>query len=395
MLACCRRVCLFFVLFAYGLGFAQTSCEHDKHCMMVIDAGSSGSRAYMYQYQLNKQNVPVSIEILSSSAVKPGLSSLKPEQVSDYLQELFVSHNVNKIERVVPTYFYATAGMRLLSSPQQERLYKKVRDYVKENQSTLILKDAKTISGSEEALFAWLAVNHASFNSNSPTSTLPVMDFGGASIEIAFETEASSSLNGYTIKLGNLSYDVYADSFLGLGEGLALNQYLNQGACYANGYPLPNNKKARGALSVCTQSIMSLVNQVHHVKDRVNISKLSQNTSKNWVVLGGMHFISDHKLLQLGEVFTFNELIRKGNNIFCQKSWQELNELAPEDAYLYANCFHISYYQAVITKGYGLPATSIIQTKINGEEPSWTKGVIFKQYATLVSHDLKTKPSAL
>ena len=106
---------------------------------VVIDAGSSGSRAALYTYMQEIPNaLPDALLTLSSTETLPGISSIPFPTFPEYLQTLFfplLEHieqlSLSPIELAeIPVYFYATAGMRTLSPTQQKKIYNAIKTWI-------------------------------------------------------------------------------------------------------------------------------------------------------------------------------------------------------------------------------------------------------------------------
>src|SRR5215218_7109612 len=115
--------------------FSSLGFSSSLHYSMVVDAGSSGSRLYIYQYDTST-GVPTITKLYSSDNLKPGLSTFadKPAEVQNYLKPLqngakdyLKGHSLDPKE--VPISFLGTAGMRLVEDKQKERaIYQEVRN---------------------------------------------------------------------------------------------------------------------------------------------------------------------------------------------------------------------------------------------------------------------------
>ena len=135
---------------------SDTCTKH--HCLAIVNAGSSGSRAYIYSYDLDKTNTPIHINKLWGHTINPGISTIEhqPQAVFSYLDKLFA-----KMPRPhINVYFYATAGMRLLSQKDNEDTYALIKKWFMAHHRWNLV-EARTISGEEEGLYTWLAANYA------------------------------------------------------------------------------------------------------------------------------------------------------------------------------------------------------------------------------------------
>ncbi|ORZ07972.1 nucleoside phosphatase GDA1/CD39, partial [Lobosporangium transversale] len=250
---------------------------------IVIDAGSSGSRIYIYSWinhQHLKETLPAhefygvlptiepGVESGSpyaaewSKKTEPGIAEFKdrPEDVGEHLETL-LDHALEVIPESeianTPIYLLATAGLRLVQDDVRQQILNNSCSYIKENYGFHIgeCKDhIKNISGEEEGIYGWVAINylmggfdngdlHGSNNGsgtdqNNSTPyrhTLGFLDMGGASTQIAFEPSSQASKEHAndltTVKLRTLDsqtleYHVFVTTFLGYGSNQARRRYV-------------------------------------------------------------------------------------------------------------------------------------------------------------------------
>lgn len=344
------------------------ACGADN-CMIVIDAGSTGSRLHLYQYANSE---PSSVKELYSNKQSSGIASLATasEEIPTYLNNLFASLSVDKS---VPVYFYATAGMRLVSMPQQQLSYTVITKWF--NEQGYNLKQVDTITGHEEGIYAWLAVNTALSNHNY----VGVMDMGGASVQLVFPVKSTTNAAAEdlsTVTINNEEVTLYSHSFLGLGQTEVIHQYLNDKECFPLDYQLPNHQNGSGDAKSCRKSVNSLVNRVHQVKSSV-ASVIKEKTSQDWYVLGGLSYLIKAKPLHYdGAQFTMNQISDLTEQNICQQKWELLHSQNPTDDYLYADCLSSAYYYSLIVNGYGISRTDSINTMPKDAVSDWTRGVV-------------------
>ncbi|KAF8971319.1 Golgi apyrase [Entomortierella lignicola] len=282
---------------------------------IVIDAGSSGSRIHIYSW-IDKQHlqktaharewvgvlptIEPGVESGSRNSsswtlkTEPGIADFKerPEDVGEHLEPL-LDHAIQVIPdsqiQHTPIYLLATAGLRLVQDDIREQILANSCKYIKENYRFQIqnCKDhIKNISGEEEGLYGWVAINylmggfdhggvkmidssipgseqhnpdepwddslppsldHDNNNNDSNTPhrhTLGFLDMGGASTQIAFEPAPKASQEHandltnvilYTLDNQKLEYHVFVTTFLGYGSNQARRRYVKD-------YLLSNNK---------------------------------------------------------------------------------------------------------------------------------------------------------
>lgn len=176
---------------------------------MVIDAGSTGSRLFVYSLQTDPSttaaddNTPL-ITRIGTRKTTPGLSSFldaPPGAAAKSFMKLFdhalsiipeSSHKTTSIEIV------ATAGMRLLSDSDQtsiyDALYLGLSNHYSDVLPTLSRSSISTLSGNLEGFYGLLSANyHAGIISDQlvvkdgkEDEFLGALDMGGSSTQIVF-----------------------------------------------------------------------------------------------------------------------------------------------------------------------------------------------------------------
>lgn len=217
--------------------------------IVIIDAGSGGSRAHVYRYPTRVRYVkhlPMVVEqrltmpeALGSSTVAPGISSFSthPEDLEAYITPI-IEHAKHKIlkhgklatlPKKVPLYLSATAGMRMLDDAMRDKIMKSLRDYFTSSRCPFHVAhhgQVRVLAGEEEGVFGWLSTNIAlgTLSANAGT-TYGALDLGGASAQISFIPEETSVLsNMFTMHFGNFSdgpIHLYTHSFLQYGSQVA------------------------------------------------------------------------------------------------------------------------------------------------------------------------------
>lgn len=379
MLTMVRFLVVLLTSFMMASAYAS-SCEKHR-CMAVVDAGSTGSRLHIFSYDLNNKNQPIQIKEIWSKKIKPGLASINPtkESMSAYLSILLN----DAPEHHLPLYFYATAGMRLVSKSQQRLVYDVIRQSIVDK-SEWQLMDLKTITGREEGIFGWLAVNYQLGAFDNPKQPLVgVLDMGGASVQITFPVDQGDSIaeaDRVKLQVGSRQLTLFVHSFLGLGQTVMAEQFLDVSSCFISGYILPDESVGAGDMTSCGQVIEKLINHVHDVNDMVK-GAMSHRIISSWYTMGGsaslvnvpiFHF-SNHR-------FTSQDLMEQADNQICHRQWDDLSNKYPTNEYLYGYCLYSAYYYALLVDGYGIAPQQPIQYFANSQDFDWSLGVLLQQY---------------
>ena len=243
---------------------------------LMIDAGSTGSRLHVYEWQprilRNTQDIQMAVagNMLSfpgtesrwTDRLQPGLSTFATiittnddnddqllEAVAEYLQPLLdfaksVLHS--KVEQFgeFPIFLRATAGLRILSTRDRARVLQAVRTLFRNETYCPFAfrsdEQVRVISGEEEAVFDWAGVNfllgdllsqsHGAGTVVSPGLTHGALDMGGGSTQISFfEPQEDIMSNLFKLQIGQAKHwNIYAHSFLFYGMNEAMDRYYAQ-----------------------------------------------------------------------------------------------------------------------------------------------------------------------
>lgn len=235
--------------------------EQDTMQALMIDAGSQGTRIHVYEFHRRILDTPEELtEALNgfklsipttntrwTNRLSPGLDALAAFQDDDHLREqliLYLGPLLNFARTVLdgkqddwsryPIYLKATGGLRTLRTPDRIRLIGAVRDLF-QNQTFnpfgfADVEQARVISGEEEAMYGWAAVNFAlgalvkdsegKGEVLNPHGTWGMLEMGGASTQIAFfQNNGDIMANLMKLQIGGARHwNIYAHSFLYFGK---------------------------------------------------------------------------------------------------------------------------------------------------------------------------------
>jgi Golgi nucleoside diphosphatase len=130
-------LCLIAVLLSITLPGCATQQKrgfkavNELHYALIIDAGSSGSRIYIYKVEPNIYGDLPGITLVKTAKVKPGISEWEanPVKTRKNLEDLITAAKQTieaPYRKQTPLYLMATAGMRLLSAAKREKIMKAV-----------------------------------------------------------------------------------------------------------------------------------------------------------------------------------------------------------------------------------------------------------------------------
>ncbi|MDI1352949.1 MAG: hypothetical protein PSV35_09355 [bacterium] len=365
----------YFFIYALTICVSSTACATQQY-ELIIDAGSSGSRIFLYEVYFNNNKVPF-LNLLISKSITPGLSSFaeNPQAAISYLQSLLKQtdttiRNFGIKPNQLSVYLYATAGMRTLSVDKQNAIYDKLRHYFATRGYSAY--EVKTIDGRDEAIYDWLAVNYLSGTFINKTKSSGSLDMGGASAQISFETHDKLVPRGERVELdiAGTRYQLFAHSFLGLGSDLALKNN-TIAACFPNGFEYKNKEVGAFDAQHCLDHIKTFL-QEYHIKKTV--PKISMQ----------MRFYAFSKYYYLARVYNITQapipfVINYVNNKFCSHyNWSEMQSYYPLTAPIYLNnqCFSSEFAYALLKEfGFNDTATNLeIVDTINDVPIGWNIG---------------------
>ncbi|KHN79288.1 Nucleoside-diphosphatase mig-23 [Toxocara canis] len=220
---------------------------------VIIDAGSTGSRLFLYRWHAVSDerliDIHPALDETNRAVVKkanPGLSTFadNPENATGYLKPL-LDHAVKYVPAsklsYTPIFIFATAGMRLLPVKQQEAIMNNLRTNLPLVTPMQVISDhIRVIEGKWEGIYSWIAVNYilGRFNVNESSAirspTVGMVDVGGASLQIAVELNKSDNVHSSAVEIVNLGcrdgsdlfrYRVFVTTFLGYGVNEGLRKY--------------------------------------------------------------------------------------------------------------------------------------------------------------------------
>lgn len=200
-----------FILFLSSCIATSSNSKSFEFYAIVIDAGSTGSRGFVFQIfeeiDNDDENIILSRSLVPTKSKKtqPGLSEFVSktddyQAIQEYLLPIFIDaaakipieyHNSTKV------FVKGTAGMRLLEESDQKLLWKSLVEalnYHPLNPFILHLEDLGTISGHLEAYYAVLSSNFIAGTidgnlkavGNQPL--IGALDMGGSSTQLIFYT---------------------------------------------------------------------------------------------------------------------------------------------------------------------------------------------------------------
>jgi Golgi nucleoside diphosphatase len=395
---------------------------------MVVDAGSTGSRIYMYRISKNPSN-PVYSDKSWSKHINPGLSTIKENEVEEYLSNLMVDFTTMRLEySKIDFYFYATAGMRLLDKKMQDKVLVYVKRYF--TRFGFACMEVKIIDGVQEGIYSWITVNYLKGLLNSDDRRLGILELGGASAQIAYEAPKSilplheNDMVKVSIPVFNRDYYVYSATFLGYGTKEAYNRYLRlmklskADPCLPHGrfrYSGSDLVSGKGDFDACLKILVNLLNKTAPCYD-------------DPCYMNGIHApfkdLKEIDFVGISEFFYVSDLIEdlensidliektqrsktmapeyqdyvKFGKMICKTSWEKLKSIySKRDPTVLAEaCFKVSWITSMLYEGLGLDKRGnsengvddfAVSNSIKDHELTWTLGVALSKFTPQSAHE--------
>lgn len=207
--------------------FAAAGLETPQDFIVVMDAGSTGTRANVFQFPQRvhrSDHFPIIVSepltlphLLAAFTTHPGISSFA-HRIHDLRANLLpiiqdaaasvqaFSHGQNISD--IPIYLGATAGMRALGDEVRDEVMAEIRRTLASPECPFAFRmteQARVLAGEEEGAFGWLTANAlAGTLSSDPLTTFGTLDMGGASAQVSFvPTEPSVLANMFPMHFGH------------------------------------------------------------------------------------------------------------------------------------------------------------------------------------------------
>ena len=380
----------------------------------VIDAGSSGSRIYVYQWpKRNFKSLPIPItEVYKSPVInkkiKPGISAFvdNPTGAGPSLNPLLTAAKAAIPAAVdlktVPIYLGATAGMRVLAPEKSNLIFDSIRSTLKSSGFHFKDKWARIISGEEEGTYGWIAANYLknTLNTGDSEKTYGALDLGGASTQISFTPIESILANMFPVHISSkVDYQIYTHSFLYYGVNEAISRFNEKliadgktnknvpNPCYPKGYN-DNGFNGTSDWNACLSKTLDLFDfnapcyySDQNAQRRCSFNGIYQPSiqdGKKFIGMSAFYYTWSFLKLATGvNSDNLDTLLNEAKSV-CKKTFAEQKETNP--SYNQQNqCFNVAYVYHLLYSGYHMDATDTpieIYSDILGSEVTWSLGAM-------------------
>lgn len=203
---------------------------NDIDYVVMIDAGSTGSRVHVYEF--NTCVKPPQLLSEEFEMLKPGLSSFDTDTVGaakslDPLLEVALKKVPKNKQSCTPVAVKATAGLRLLGETKSKAILDEVRSHLEKDYPFAVVSEdgISIMDGKDEGVYAWVTANYllGNIGGKEKLPTAAVFDLGGGSTQIVFEPDYKVDevpVDGetkYHFTFGDNQYTLYQFSHLGYG----------------------------------------------------------------------------------------------------------------------------------------------------------------------------------
>jgi hypothetical protein len=392
---------------------AATGVAH----MAVVDAGSSGSRIAAYTpgpLQLGSPTRVMAAEpdVAPLSSFEKDPAQAGPQGIGpllDVLDDFVVSQGLAKSD--VPVSVLATAGLRNVERRDPNAaaaIIASVTAYIPTRGYPV--GEVGIMSGQREALYAWVDANAASGTLADGDNTLGIVEVGGASAQVAFQSPKPDGRGVLTTTIGDLTFHVVALSYLGLGQNDArmfMRQSPTQGAeCFPNNAPKANPRfyevKATKPLRASRANFQSrecrvaydavITEQGASALNRANNARIKPTGIRNLPGFNQSTFLGVSSIAFNMATFKLSPGPRLGTRFqkafrsTCtgKNAWKSVTALyaSASDPFAEGLCANSEYVYALAygAKGVGVPQNKLqVDVTLTQGQPSWSKGFALTQ----------------
>jgi len=210
--------------------FALFALAFANECAVLIDAGSSGSRFWIYSWPADsnawQNDVPSDLTAEESYKVSPGIiewfndpAAMQGEfqkgldEVVDYIQE---EEGRCQSNSDIGMWLMSTAGLRTESNNEVNEILVAISEWFETN-APFDWQYGRLLSGEEEATYAWIGNNWV-LGLLGEGDKVGIVEMGGQSLQVAFVPSNGIIMDGsYDLELFGSRYRMYANSWNGFG----------------------------------------------------------------------------------------------------------------------------------------------------------------------------------
>jgi hypothetical protein len=392
---------------------------------LIIDAGSSGSRIYIYCWKpggdpanrvpwvtaaLGQQGKPLVFKFpttpLSDKSCESDATNCLIPLIDDALR------NIGNDPQITQVHLMATAGMRLKKqkNPEQSQVTMDTAEaYLKKTFKSASTVTSTIITPEQEALYGWIAVNYLmgflKDRDGNSSPTMGILELGGASAQIAYASSDPSpqGLATEPWQWGKTKYQIYRHGFDGFGQNQALDKinafYRKNNSsmikerrpinpCYPINYRITGDDdvgEGTGNYNECKDEIKETL--LPPLLNDLQMKNPRQPPHGVFLAYAGYYYTFSFLSKAFNKPILSPAELEDAGGQYCSEKWEkldnwkELKSYSGEE-YLPEWCFRAAYIAALLQTGYGFPNDTqqiFITDTIQGNDISWTLGAMVYQ----------------
>ncbi|KAI3365148.1 hypothetical protein L3Q82_010246 [Scortum barcoo] len=341
---------------------------------IVLDAGSSHTALYIYEWPAEKDNNTGRVEQTHSCKVKgPGISSYasEPWKAGESLRECMQEAEQwvpSKRHHETPLYLGATAGMRLLDAENKsasDKVFKAVEEALQK--FPFSFQGARILFGQEEGAFGWVTVNYLDDRLTQGLETTGALDLGGASTQISFS--GPETILDPCFHPGYAERKIYSDLY----DSPCVSDRKPQNASVSF------NHQGHGNFQKCQEAIKSVFNFSSCRYSQCSFNGIFQpHLQGPFGAFSAYYFVMN--FLNLTDTSIPLETVKDKLRQYCATPWTQIKNQHPrvKVKYLAEYCFSGTYILTLLTEGYNFTSETYSNIKfikeIKGSDAGWTLG---------------------
>ena len=370
------------------------------HYAAIIDAGSSGSRIYLYRIRLVNGNLEIKDLFADEPQKVPALSEFAEHPQDAYLQGVapllealgtFLHGQGLPFSRV-KLHLQATGGLRQLNESKRLAILGAIRTALPG--TGFGSGKIGMLAPEEEGVFAWADLNELARRLGPGQESLGIVEIGGASSQIAYEIKSLSHRNAKTWRIQGKRYRIFSQSFLGLGQNAARKSMIAHpeggqlaNPCYPSGVSVTDQKADVEGLSGNFDFDRCKALYRHVIQDNEDFAKVRLDD------LAPIHFAGIGQGNPVGPIKgsialwglpgPYPDATLPLVKAFCKAGWQSFAARFGSVLVNQNQCANTTFVLTLLydpAAGFGLSAHQLRhQEDFDGRTPSWTRGFFLVQ----------------
>lgn len=380
----------------FGLVGCATVPQAKTAYIAVIDAGSSGTRIQLYAetdavvtevpLENDESDLPLaSFEGEAATAGEEGIAPLLSEV------EAFADDSGVAREDITVNVL-GTAGMRKVDTAVAQAIYADASETITVAGFTLGLTE--TITGDQEALFAWADTNDLNGSLGNPdVAPVGIVEVGGASAQVAFaltKPDPAAEPHLDTVTVNEVTYDVFTNSYLGLGQNDARDAMLADGvvgvSCYPNAATTAQTLELTESLMVdastaqfnfttCTQLYEEVITETAEAFPLSQLATLPGFDSTVFYGLSSIEFAAaDFDVAPTEAQTSFESAVESACSGAGAAERVNARFGSDDQAFALHACANATYISTLLENLAISNEHLIVGADFNGASPNWTRG---------------------